>query len=102
MAFHRDRPHGKVLLAHAPRPPPIGEGIGKLDAPLHRDQSSRSGGLTMRALDKARLRIRSLFWRRKVDGELEDEFRFHLDQLVKENIAAGVEPREARKLALRK
>jgi putative ABC transport system permease protein len=56
----------------------------------------------MRALDKARLRIRSLFWRRKVDSELEDEFRFHLDQLVEENIAAGVEPREARKLALRK
>ncbi len=56
----------------------------------------------MRALHKARLRIRSLFCRRKVDSELEDEFRFHLDQLIEENIAAGVEPREARTLALRK
>src|ERR1700728_4816871 len=55
----------------------------------------------MRALEKARLRIRSLFRRRKVDSELEDEFRFHLDRLVEENIAAGVEPREARELALR-
>jgi hypothetical protein len=55
----------------------------------------------MRALNKAGLRIRSLFCRRKVDSELEDEFRFHLDQLVEENIAAGVEPREARTLALR-
>jgi predicted permease len=56
----------------------------------------------MRALDKVRLRIRSLFCRRKVDSELEDELRFHLDQLVEESIAAGVEPREARALALRK
>jgi putative ABC transport system permease protein len=55
----------------------------------------------MRALDKARLRIRSLFRRRKVDSELDDEFRFHLDQLVEENIAAGMERREARTLALR-
>src|ERR1700676_4035622 len=102
MAVHRDRPDGKVLLAHAPRPPPIGQGTGKLDAPLHRDQSRGSGGLTMRALYKARVRIRSLFWRRKVESELENELRFHLDQLVEENIAAGVEPREARKLALRK
>ena len=38
----------------------------------------------MRALDKARLRIRSLFWRRKVESELENELRFHLDQLVEE------------------
>src|SRR6267142_1734876 len=102
MAVHPDTPHVKPFLAHAPLPPPIGEGIGKLDAPLHRDQSCSSGGLTMRALDKARLRIRSLFCRRKVESELENELRFHLDQLVEENIAAGVEPREALKLALRK
>jgi hypothetical protein len=36
-----------------------------------------------------------------VDGELEDEFHFHLEQLIEENIAAGVGPREARTLALR-
>ncbi len=56
----------------------------------------------MRALDKTRLRIRSLFCRRKVESELEDELRFHLEQLIEENIAAGVEPRDARTLALRK
>jgi hypothetical protein len=55
----------------------------------------------MRALQKTRLRIRSLFCRRKVDGELEDEFCFHLEQLIEENIAAGLEPRDARTLALR-
>ena len=56
----------------------------------------------MRALDKIRLRLQSLFRRRSVDRELEDEFRFHLDQLVEEEIAAGVAAEEARRSALRK
>jgi predicted permease len=55
----------------------------------------------MRVFDKIRLRLRSLFCRRRVDGELDDELRFHLDQLVEENIAAGVAPDEARRSALR-
>jgi hypothetical protein len=33
------------------------------------------------AFDKFRLRLRSLFHRRRVDFELETEIRFHLDQL---------------------
>ncbi|GEM_PF-6419599 len=41
----------------------------------------------MRVLAKARLRFRSLFHRNAVEHELEDELRFHLDQLVEENIA---------------
>ena len=44
----------------------------------------------MRARDKFRLRLRSLFRRRHVERELDDELRFHLDQLVEEKIAAGV------------
>ena len=56
----------------------------------------------MRALDKIRLRLRSLFLRQSVDRELEDEFRFHFDQLVEEEIAAGVAPDEARRSAWRK
>ena len=56
----------------------------------------------MRAKDKVRLRLRSLFRRRNVDRELDDELRFHLDRLVDENIAAGATPDEARKLALLK
>ena len=51
-------------------------------------------------LDKARLRFRSLFRRRSVERELDVELRFHLDQLVEENIAAGREPHEARRAAL--
>ena len=56
----------------------------------------------MRAQDKVRLRLRSLFCRRNVDRELDDELHFHLDQLVEENITAGATPDEARRLALLK
>jgi hypothetical protein len=55
----------------------------------------------MRALKKARLRLRSLIRRSEVESELDEEFRFHLDQLVEENIAAGMREDEARKSALR-
>jgi predicted permease len=55
----------------------------------------------MRALDKLRLRFRSLFRRGKVEAALEDELRFHFDQLVNENISAGMPPDEARRSALR-
>jgi predicted permease len=37
-----------------------------------------------------------------LDRELENELRYHLDQLVEENISAGIAPDEARRLALRK
>ena len=42
----------------------------------------------MRALDKIRLRLRSLLARDNIDRELDDELGFHLDQLVEEEIAA--------------
>ena len=42
----------------------------------------------MRILDKARLRLRSLFRRPNVDFELEAELRFHLDQFVEERDAS--------------
>jgi predicted permease len=55
----------------------------------------------MRAFDKTRLRCRSLFHRRAVERELEAELRFHLDQQIEENLAAGMGPDEARRGALR-
>ena len=55
----------------------------------------------MRALDKIRLRLRSLFRRPDVERELETELRFHLDQLVDENVASGMTPEAARRAALR-
>jgi macrolide transport system ATP-binding/permease protein len=55
----------------------------------------------MRMLDKARSRLRSLFRRPNVELELEAEFRFHLDQLIEENISSGMTPEEARRAAQR-
>lgn len=55
----------------------------------------------MRIPDKVRLRLRSLFRRTNVDFELDAELRFHLDQLVEENISSGMAPDEARRAAQR-
>lgn len=55
----------------------------------------------MRILDKARLRLRSLCRGPRVDFELEAELRFHLDQLIEENISSGMSPEEARWAARR-
>ena len=53
----------------------------------------------MRVQDKLRLRLRSLFHRQRMDRELESELRFHVDRLMDENIAGGMAPDEARRMA---
>ena len=55
----------------------------------------------MRLLRVFRRRARSLFRSAQVDGELENELRYHLEQLTKENIAAGMDAGEARLAARR-
>jgi hypothetical protein len=55
----------------------------------------------MRMLVKAWLRFRSLFRRSAVERELEDQLRFHFDELLEENISAGMSPADARMSALR-
>src|SRR5262249_43554419 len=47
------------------------------------------------------LRLRSLFRRRRVDQELDEELRYHIERQVEENIAKGMTPEEARYAALR-
>jgi putative ABC transport system permease protein len=51
---------------------------------------------------KLKLRIRSLFLRRKVEDEMDYEIRFHLENQIEENIAAGMEPKVAIMAAHRK
>jgi predicted permease len=46
------------------------------------------------------LRIRSLFRRGRVEEELREEFRFHFDQRLEEELARGVPEDEARRIAL--
>src|SRR5215469_16756512 len=47
------------------------------------------------------LRLQTLFRRRRTAQRLDDEVQFHLDQQIAENIAAGMNPREARYAAMR-
>ena len=55
----------------------------------------------MRWRQKLLLRIRSLFHRNAVDHDMEQELRFHLQQQIASNLAAGMPPDEARYAALR-
>jgi predicted permease len=47
------------------------------------------------------LRLRSLFRRRQVEQELDEELRYHLERQIEENIAQGMTAEEARYAALR-
>ncbi|HET9177655.1 MAG TPA: ABC transporter permease [Terriglobia bacterium] len=46
------------------------------------------------------LRLRSLFSKNRVESELNDEMRFHLEKLIEENAAKGMSAKEARYAAL--
>ena len=52
-------------------------------------------------LNKLRLRLRALFFKSKMEEELDEEVRFHLEREIEENIARGMTPEEARYAALR-
>ncbi len=47
------------------------------------------------------LRLRSLFGRKRVEQELDEELQYHLDRKVEEYVAQGLTPDEARHAALR-
>ena len=46
------------------------------------------------------LRLRSLFRRERVDQDLDDELRYHIERKTEDNIARGLAPAEARRQAL--
>src|SRR5579875_3238185 len=54
----------------------------------------------MRLSRKLSLRLRSLFHRSLVEKDLEDELRDYLDREIEREIASGVAPEEARRLAV--
>lgn len=55
----------------------------------------------MRWLYKIPLRLRSILRRSRVEQELDEELRFHLEQRIQHEIALGKVPEEARSIALR-
>ena len=44
---------------------------------------------------KLELRLRALFQKRKLDAEMDDEMRSHIEMQTQENIEAGMNPEEA-------
>src|SRR5262249_14375214 len=55
----------------------------------------------MTMLNKLRLRLRAIFFKPKMEDELEEEVRFHLEREIEENIVRGMTPEEARYAAIR-
>jgi predicted permease len=55
----------------------------------------------MRGLAQVRMRMQMLFRREKAGARLDEELRFHLEQQIAENMAAGMSREEARCAALR-
>lgn len=45
--------------------------------------------------------LSALFRKRRLDTELDEELSFHVDSQIEENVATGMTPEEARRVALR-
>jgi hypothetical protein len=52
-------------------------------------------------LQKLQLRFYALFRKQKLDAQMDDEMRSHIEMQTQENIDAGMQPAEARYAALR-
>ena len=55
----------------------------------------------MKTWQKIQSGFRALFRKEKLDREMDEEMRFHLEQQTRENVEAGMEPEEARYAARR-
>ena len=55
----------------------------------------------MISLHKLRLRFRALFQKQKLDAQMDDEMRSHIEMQMQENIDSGMHPDEARYAAQR-
>jgi putative ABC transport system permease protein len=54
----------------------------------------------MRLLDIVYLRFRSLFRRRRLDIELDDELGYHIERQIEEDIRRGIDAAEVRGVVL--
>ena len=55
----------------------------------------------MRWLKRIHLLSRSLFLRKRVEAELDEELQFHMERQLQESLATGLKPPEARRIARR-
>src|SRR5262245_34085339 len=51
--------------------------------------------------NRLKLRLRALFFKSRMETELDEEFRFNLAKEIERNIARGMSPEEARSAATR-
>src|SRR5437867_12907530 len=52
-------------------------------------------------LDRLKVRLRALLRRREVERELDDELRYHLENMIEQNVRSGMSREDARAEALR-
>jgi hypothetical protein len=55
----------------------------------------------MRWPARLRMLLRSLFQHQRIEADLDDEIRDHLEQEIRANIQSGMDPEEARYAAMR-
>src|SRR5262245_47198033 len=71
-----------------------------MGAPVAGDRPGAPDGLrTMRGLRQVRTALRSWFRPHRLDAEVSEELRFHLEREIQANIDAGMAPDEARRAA---
>src|SRR6266545_3895140 len=61
----------------------------------------KGGDESMNWFHKLKLRLRALVQKEKLDTQMDDEMRSHIEMQTQENIVAGMNPEEARYAALR-
>src|SRR4051812_37324112 len=76
-----------------------------MGAPLRSDlrlsEIEESMILLERLIHSLRAKVRTLFHRRRLDAELDEELQFHIEKETQRRLEAGASPSEARREALR-
>src|SRR5215467_2954004 len=108
MAHDRRRTRREVLPADQSRPHSVERRARTMGAVVGRSRPGHqhdTGAFRMnprRAFDILVWRLRLLLRRARLDQDLDRELRFHIDQETRENIAKGMPPEQAQRVALRR
>src|SRR6185503_17095534 len=93
-----EQPEGQVLSAHQGRalPARIRNATVGADFVCHRE---RTGSVLISMLTRFFSFWRNLFWKSRLDDDLDREVRAYVDMLADEKMQAGMSPEEARRAA---
>src|SRR3954462_758579 len=105
MGRQREQPAGEELNPYPGGRTRAGAGNRPAGGTCRGHLAHRPAGVTedqaMRAWTQLSMRLRSVFRRRRVEQELDDELRYHIERQIEVNVAAGMPPEDARYAALR-